>query len=106
MNEFEKLKMEVEQLRAMLDYFVRNDRYFLQLDLEMKDGNNVMLGGTTGTKIGTTASQKLSFHGVDPVIQASSISAPSGQANDLDSEARTAINLIRTALSGKGIIAS
>lgn len=34
------------------------------------DGNNIVLGTTTGTSIGTTAAQKIGFYGVTPVTQA------------------------------------
>lgn len=35
----------------------------------LADGENLELGTTTGSKIGTAASQKLGFYGATPVIQ-------------------------------------
>jgi hypothetical protein len=37
--------------------------------LNMSDGANMVFGTTTGTQIGTAASQKLGFYGKTPVIQ-------------------------------------
>ena len=105
MNELEKLQMEVEKLRSMLDFLIRSDRYYFQNDIDMADGINIRASGLVGTKIGLNTTDKIAFHGSTPVIQASAISAPSGQANDLDSEARTAIDLIRTVLTNKGFTA-
>ena len=61
---------------------------------------------TTGTKIATATDQKLSVYGVTPVVQQSKINDPSGQATDLDAEARTAINAILDAIEAFGITAS
>lgn len=93
-----------EIIRQELGNFILNDKFVFDRLIQFLDGRNIQLGKTTGTSIGTKTNQKLSFHGVTPVIQANAISAPSGGAT-VDSEARTAINSIRTALSGKGITA-
>lgn len=37
--------------------------------VDMADGGNLVLGATTGTKIGTATSQKLGFWNVTPIIQ-------------------------------------
>ena len=37
--------------------------------ITMGEGENIIAGTTTGTKIGTAASQKLGFYGATPVIQ-------------------------------------
>lgn len=66
------------------------------------DGTNIPLGSTTGTKIGTSSSQKLGFYGATPIVRVSAISAPSGGGTQ-DNEARTAINSIRTVLTNLGL---
>ena len=38
-----------------------------------EEGTNVVLGTTTGTKIGTSSSQKLAFYGATPVTQRTGI---------------------------------
>jgi hypothetical protein len=71
--------------------------------------SQIMLGTSSYTVVspGTFAhtGTSLGLYGKAAVVQASKISDPSGQANDLDSEARTAINAIIDALEGVGITA-
>lgn len=75
----------------------------------MNDGRNIQLGQTTGTKFGTSASQKIGFFGVTPVVQQSSIGAPggggTGSTDAIDQSARTAINSIRATLTALGLTA-
>lgn len=40
-------------------------------DVTIADGKNIVLNTTTGTKIGTSASQKLGFFNATPVVQPS-----------------------------------
>lgn len=56
----------------------------------LEDGANVALGTTTGTKIGTAATQKLGFYGATPVVQPSG----SAQAALTDSTGGTASTTI------------
>ena len=66
------------------------------------DGSNIPLGTTTGTKIGTSTSQKLGFYNKTPITQPAGISAPSGGGTQ-DTQARTAIISIITALNSLGL---
>ena len=100
-NELEK---RIKLLENRLDQFMYSDRFIMQRDIEMFDRNNFVFSKKFGTKIGTATTQKISFHGVTPVIQASAISAPSGGAT-VDVESRSKINEIRTVLSNKGFTA-
>jgi ribosome-interacting GTPase 1 len=73
-------------------------------------------GNGDGTTVGKSATEKVSFHGVTPVVQAATIAAvattgaaitsygftTAAQANAIVSN----LNSIRTALIDKGIIAS
>lgn len=66
------------------------------------DGANLPLGTTTGTKIGTSSSQKLGFYGATPITQQGGISAPSGGAT-IDSQSRSAITSIIAVLQNLGL---
>ncbi len=81
-----------------------NDKLNFSLPIQIADGRNMSVGKTTGTQIGTESTQKLSVYGVTPVIQQSSISSPTGGAT-IDSQARSAIDSIRTVLTTFGITA-
>jgi len=50
-------------------------------DVGVADTRNVILGTSSGTKIGTTTSQKLAFYNSTPIVQPSSINAVSGLIN-------------------------
>lgn len=54
--------------------------------LTMGEGGNVVVGTSTGTKVGSTAAQKLGFWGVTPVVQP----AGASQAELVDSTGGTA----------------
>lgn len=72
--------------------------------LTLTDAKNVVLGTTTGTKIGTATSQKLGFFNATPIVQPTGIAAQkiNYAAGDLDSEAEiiTAINTLNGAING------
>lgn len=63
----------------------------------LKDSLNLELGTTTGTKIGTSATQKLALYGATPIVQPADIGAPSfgtvGDAQTWAGNLRT--NIIR-----------
>jgi hypothetical protein len=40
-------------------------------DIQIAEGNDIILGTTTGTKIGTATTQKLGFYNVTPIVQPS-----------------------------------
>ena len=105
MNELDMLKARVDKLERFIEAMNFSDRYVFQRDVQMLDGRNIQLARGTGTQIGTASDQKLGFFGETPVVQQPFISAPSGQSDDLDAEARTAINSIRTTLSNLGLTA-
>ena len=109
-KDYQQLRQEVDdlanKLEAFLSIYYRSDypdKYVFTKKVVLNN-QNLDTEGNNGMKIGNSSS-KLSVYGETPVVQASAISAPTGQANDLDSEARTAINLIRTALTNFGITA-
>lgn len=108
--------MNEEQIRKIikeeLDNFVKDreshevlfsDRLAVQKNIQILDARNIQAGRTIGTKIGTADDQKIGFYGVEPVIQQNTISNPSGGAV-VDSQSRTAINLIIDRLQAMGFI--
>lgn len=74
-------------------------------NMTLGEGDNVVVGTTTGSQIGTAASQKLGLWGATPVVQQSHIADPSGGATQ-DAEARTAIASINAVLAATGITAA
>ena len=100
--------MNEEQIRRVireeLSVLIKSDRFTFEKLVQFLDGRNVQLGLTTGTKIGTSTNQKLGFFNKTPIVQVSAISAPTG-GSTIDTEARTAINSIRTALTNLGLTA-
>jgi hypothetical protein len=56
----------------------------------LADSVHISFGTSTGTKIGTAATQKLAFWNATPVVQPAHIADPSGGAT-IDAESRTAI---------------
>src|SRR3990167_11358616 len=87
-------------IRGELQALLASDRYIFHKLLQFLDGRNIQFGLTTGSKIGTAAAQKIAFHGVTPVIQASPIAAPTspgGLYSQVEAQSmETAVNAIRT----------
>jgi hypothetical protein len=96
-------EQEIRQIiRDELSFIIKNDKYVFEKLVQFLDGRNIQLGRANGTSIGTSADQKLSVYGETPIVQQGAISAPTGGLT-VDSEARTAINSIRQALTNFGI---
>jgi hypothetical protein len=92
----------------------------------LADAANIVLGTTTGSKIGTATTQKLGFWNATPIVQPAAaaqaaltnstggtadgtLSAVSGTGDDADinnnfTELHTLLNAIRTALVNSGIM--
>ena len=100
----EELATEIEILKRRLNVYELSDRFIMPKTFQLMDGRNIQLGKSTGTKIGTEASQKIGFFGVSPVAQQSHISSPSG-GTTIDSQARGAVSATLTALQALGFVA-
>jgi hypothetical protein len=98
------IEQRITQLEDRMNRLERSDRYLFQKNIQMMDGRTIQVGLGTGTTIGTSTSQKLSFYGVTPIVQTGAITAPSG-GGTVDSQARTAITSIINALKNMGITA-
>ena len=59
-------------IRDELSNFLGSDKYLFQKHLQLFDGRNIQTGLTTGTKIGTATTQKISLWNATPIIQPAS----------------------------------
>ncbi len=103
-DQIHALKMVVITLSNRFDALENSDRYVFQKLIQMLDGRNIQTGLTTGTKIGTSSTQKVGFFGATPVIQQNAVTPASGGAT-IDGPARTAINTVITILQTLGLTA-
>lgn len=103
MNEDQKKIIE-QMIKEALSEFVASNNFIFKKNIQILDTRNIQVGRTTGTQIGTESTQKLAVFGATPIVQAGAISAPSGGAT-IDSQARTAIASLITALKNFGITA-
>lgn len=94
----------LQDLAGRMNRLEKSDRYTFEKDLQLLNGRNIQVGVLNGTSIGTRPTQKVSIYGVPAVVQASSISNPSG-GTTIDSQSRSAIASIITALKNFGITA-
>lgn len=105
MSEEQVRKIIQEELMGLLGF----DKFVFTKPIQVLDARNFQFGKSNGTKLGTeggASGQKLSVFNATPVVQGATISDPAGRANDLDSEARTAIDAIIDRLEAFGIIIS
>jgi hypothetical protein len=75
---------------------ISNDR-----SITVSDGGNVVLGTTTGTKIGTGTTQKLGFYNATPVVQPTAVADATDAATVI-----TQLNALLAKLRTLGIIAT
>jgi hypothetical protein len=68
-----KKHMDENRVKALieeaLDRRFGRGKFVLATLMQILDGRNIVLGRTTGTKIGTDIDQKLGFFGATPVTQ-------------------------------------
>lgn len=108
-QEIQQLKQRLSKMESIINQFVFPDTYRFPRVVTFPDGIGIAGGMTTGTSIGKSTTQKFSFYGVTPVVQASAIAAPSTPGGTYSqAEAQSAvdkINSIRTAIKNFGITA-
>lgn len=73
-------------------------------DLELFN-TDIILGTSTGTKIGTATTQKIGFYNATPIVQGASVADATGGVF-VDAEARTAINDLISRMEATGLIAT
>ncbi len=89
----EQLVALERMMRSILSEYFFSDRLIIKDKLQILDGRNIQIGTTTGTQIGTAATQKLILWGGTPVDRPEFIADPALGAT-IDTQARTAINSI------------
>jgi hypothetical protein len=75
---------------------ISNDR-----SITVSDGGNVVLGTTTGTKIGTGTTQKIGFYNATPVVQPTAVADATDAATVI-----TQLNALLTRMRNLGLIAT
>lgn len=96
------LNRKLNDLKQVVDFLIKPDKYLFQKDMEFLNGINIKFGLGAGTKIGTDPSQAFAFFGMTPVTQRPFIAHPSGGAV-VDVEARQTINYIIATLEDYGL---
>jgi len=99
--------MTEEQVRQIvreeLARFMKQSKYVFDRPIQILDGNDITLASEHGTRIGTSATQKLGFFGATPIVQFPHgylIQATGGTV--IDYEARARISDINSLLSQFG----
>jgi hypothetical protein len=92
-------------IRREFENFSLLDRYTFQKDIQIFDKINIELATTTGTKIGTSALQKIGFFNAAPVVRRTFVSRPTGGVVQ-DAGAREAIDFTLDRLEELGLFAS
>jgi hypothetical protein len=69
--------------------------------ITVSDGGNVVLGTTTGTKIGTGTTQKIGFYNATPVVQPTAVADATDAASVI-----TQLNALLTRMRNLGLIAT
>lgn len=67
-----------------------------QLSRTYIDGENLVFGTSTGTMIGTSASQKMGFYGVTPVIKPANIPAAGATLGSVQTTINSALTLLQS----------
>jgi len=67
--EIKQLQDRVAYLEGVIFGLTKSDRYTIGRTMQFNDGRNIQTALTTGTKIGTGATQKIGFWGAAPVVQ-------------------------------------
>jgi hypothetical protein len=63
------IENRLSRIEKIIDALVKSDRYDIAKTIQMQDGRNIQIAKGTGTRIGTSADQKLGFFGAPPVVQ-------------------------------------
>lgn len=74
-------------------------------DMPLAEGTDIIVGTTTGTKIGTATNQKLAVYNATPIVQGAAVADPTGGAI-IDIEGRTQLSALLARIRAFGIIAT
>ena len=109
--------MDEKEVRKIIRDEMAKNKLVLNRPMQVLDGNDMILGKTQGTRIGTGISQKLAFLGSTPIVQRLSANqnavattpatqtSPYGYATAAQADAIvTLVNELRAALVAVGLI--
>jgi hypothetical protein len=94
-------------IREELAFMIKNKKLVFPFPIQILDGNDITLGKTVGTRLGSSTDQKLAFLGSTPRVRAplGVIIQPTG-GTTVDNEARARINDLNSligSVSGFGL---
>ena len=92
------IRPQTNEKESLGDASNRFFNLFLGGDIDLDDASNIVLDTTTGTKIGTSTSQKVGFFNATPVVQQTGYAIPTDLA-----ECITALTTLRTAVNNLGL---
>jgi len=99
--------MDEQQIRAIIRDEMAKGKFLISRPAQILDGNDIVIGQTLGTRLGTAASQKLAFYGKTPIIQQSGVSTPTapsvGYVQAEAASAKTAIDALIAIVKNIGI---
>lgn len=108
--QLDTLQRNLEQLTTAFNSFVDVysrmvfiDKVVLTKPLVLRN-TYILAEGSDGLRFGKASTDKIGLYGATPVVQAAAITAPTGGAT-VDTQARSAISSIITALHNLGITA-
>ncbi len=101
MDKYDQLQQQIDELKYLLnkDSYSNLEIYRKPVQFEF----DLIFSTRAGSMIGTSPDQKIAVYGATPIIQQDAIVTPSG-GGTIDSQSRTAIVSIITALKNFGII--
>lgn len=122
-QDLDKENVSVEMVREIFreefPAMLKKSTFRVEGSIQLSDGRHIIVGSTTGTKIGTGTGQKIGFHGKTPTIQSASgnqaalaldvdvTGADTVDKSAIDSnftDIQTLVNQLRTDLVNKGLI--
>ena len=115
--------VDIEQTRELIreevPLLLKKSTVAIEGNIQLLDGRNIIVGGTSGTKIATSTGQKIAFHGKSAIIQSASgnqdaisldVDVTGGDTVDKSAintnftNIETLVNQLRTDLVNKGLI--
>lgn len=97
-----------EIIRQELAHFMKQSKFVFGKPIQIEDGNDITLGQTFGTRIGTAATQKIGLYGVSPIAKQTGVlrdinADPRPGLEGYDNYARAACADLNMALTNLGI---
>lgn len=104
MTPYQQLENRVRQLETLIFSLIKSDKLVISRDTYIQDGRNIVASSGTGTSFGSSATEKVGFHG-KATAQHAALTALSETGTDSDATARAGVNAINAVLKDKGLTA-